>query len=34
MTFILRDGSEMTLAGRIDRTDAAAGEGGVYLESD
>jgi len=30
-TFILRDGSEMTLAGRIDRIDAAAGEGGVYL---
>lgn len=30
-TFVLQDGSEMTLAGRIDRIDAAEGEGGVYL---
>ena len=30
-TFILRDGSEMTLAGRIDRIDVAEGESGVYL---
>jgi hypothetical protein len=30
-TFILRDGSEMTLAGRIDRIDAAEGESGIYL---
>ncbi|OPZ74887.1 MAG: ATP-dependent helicase/deoxyribonuclease subunit B [Firmicutes bacterium ADurb.Bin456] len=30
-TFVLRDGSEMTLAGRIDRIDAAEGEDGVFL---
>ncbi len=32
VTFVLRDGSEMVLAGRIDRIDAAkAGDGEVYL---
>lgn len=30
-TFILADGSEMVLTGRIDRVDAARGEDGVYL---
>lgn len=31
VTFTLRDGSEMSLTGRIDRIDAVQGEGGVYL---
>lgn len=31
VTFTLADGSEMVLTGRIDRVDAAPGDGGVYL---